>query len=153
MTNKIGPVIIKSFEELNKTEFYQIVQLRIAVFIIEQDCPYPDLDDLDQESQHLWIEDQNEIVSYLRITPAGSRFLEPSLGRIVTKQNYRCKGFAEILIEHSINHICADNPKAIRISAQSYLKKYYEKFGFFKASEEYLEDNIPHIEMLKDAKN
>ena len=153
MTNKIGPVMIKSFEELNKTDFYQIVQLRIAVFIIEQDCPYPDLDDLDQESQHVWIKNQNEIVSYLRITPPGSRFIEPSLGRIVTKQNYRSKGFAENLIKQAINHICAEEPEAIRISAQSYLEKYYEKFGFFKASDEYLEDNIPHIEMLLNAKN
>ena len=101
----------------------------------------------------MWIEDQNEIVSYLRITPAGSRFVEPSLGRIVTKQSHRCKGFAETLMSiQSIIFSLRDNPKAIRISAQSYLEKYYEKFGFFKASEEYLEDDIPHIEMLKDAK-
>ena len=153
MSNEIRPVIIKSFEELNKTELYQIAQLRIAVFIVEQDCPYPDLDDMDQESLHFWIRDGNEIVSYLRITPPGLRFVEPSLGRIVTKQNYRSKGFAENLIKQAINHICAEKPEAIRISAQSYLEKYYEKFGFFKASDEYLEDNIPHIEMLLDAKN
>ena len=153
MSNEIRPVIIKSFEELNKTELYQIVQLRIAVFIVEQDCPYPDLDDMDQESLHVWIRDGNEIVSYLRITPPGLRFVEPSLGRIVTKQNYRSKGFAENLIKQAINHIYAEKPEAIRISAQSYLEKYYEKFGFFKASDEYLEDNIPHIEMLLDAKN
>ena len=153
MSNEIRPVIIKSFEELNKTELYQIAQLRIAVFIVEQDCPYPDLDDMDQESLHVWIRDGNEIVSYLRITPPGLRFVEPSLGRIVTKQNYRSKGFAENLIKQAINYIYAEKPEAIRISAQSYLEKYYEKFGFFKASDEYLEDNIPHIEMLLDAKN
>ena len=153
MSNEIRPVIIKSFEELNKTELYQIAQLRIAVFVVEQDCPYPDLDDMDQESLHVWIRDGNEIVSYLRITPPGLRFVEPSLGRIVTKQNYRSKGFAENLIKQAINYIYAEKPEAIRISAQSYLEKYYEKFGFFKASDEYLEDNIPHIEMLLDAKN
>ena len=105
MSNEIRPVIIKSFEELNKTELYQIAQLRIAVFIVEQDCPYPDLDDMDQESLHVWIRDGNEIVSYLRITPPGLRFVEPSLGRIVTKQNYRSKGFAENLIKLSLIHI------------------------------------------------
>ena len=82
MSNQMRPVIIKSFEELNKAEFYQIVQLRIEVFIVEQNCPYPDLDDKDQEAHHMWIEDTGEIVCYLRINPAGSRFAEPSLGRI-----------------------------------------------------------------------
>jgi len=145
------PVIIKSFEELNKAELYQIIQLRIAVFIVEQDCPYPDLDDMDQDAQHLWIEDAGEIVCYLRVNPAGSRFLEPSLGRIVTKKSHRNRGLAEKLIKKAIDLVCEKESRAIRISAQCYLEKYYEKFGFIKASEEYLEDNIPHIEMLKDA--
>jgi len=151
MSNQMRPVIIKSFEELNKAELYQIVQLRIAVFIIEQDCPYPDLDDMDQDAQHLWIEDAGEIVCYLRVNPAGSRFLEPSLGRIVTKKSHRNRGYAEMLIKRAIDLVCEKESRAIRISAQCYLEKYYEKFGFIKASEEYLEDNIPHIEMLKDA--
>ena len=151
MSNQMRPVIIKSFEELNKAELYQIIQLRIAVFIVEQDCPYPDLDDMDQDAQHLWIEDAGEIVCYLRINPAGSRFLEPSLGRIVTKKSLRNRGLAEKLIKKAIDLVCEKESRAIRISAQCYLEKYYEKFGFIKASEEYLEDNIPHIEMLKDA--
>lgn len=151
MSNQMRPVIIKSFEELNKAELYQIIQLRIAVFIVEQDCPYPDLDDMDQDAQHLWIEDAGEIVCYLRVNPAGSRFAEPSLGRIVTKKSHRNRGFAEMLIKRAIHLVCEKESKAIRISAQCYLEKYYEKFGFIKASEEYLEDDIPHIEMLKDA--
>ena len=151
MSNQTRPVIIKSFEELNKAELYQIIQLRIAVFIVEQDCPYPDLDDMDQDAQHLWIEDAGEIVCYLRVNPAGSRFSEPSLGRIVTKKSHRNRGLAEKLIKKAIDLVCEKESRAIRISAQCYLEKYYEKFGFIKASEEYLEDNIPHIEMLKDA--
>jgi len=151
MSNQTRPVIIKSFEELNKAELYQIIQLRIAVFIVEQDCPYPDLDDMDQDAQHLWIEDAGEIVCYLRVNPAGSRFSEPSLGRIVTKKSHRNHGLAEKLIKKAIDLVCEKESRAIRISAQCYLEKYYEKFGFIKASEEYLEDNIPHIEMLKDA--
>ena len=151
MSNQMRPVIIKSFKELNKAELYQIIQLRIAVFIIEQDCPYPDLDDMDHDAQHLWIEDAGEIVCYLRVNPAGSRFLEPSLGRIVTKKSHRNRGYAEKLIKKAIDLVCEKESRAIRISAQCYLEKYYEKFGFIKASEEYLEDNIPHIEMLKDA--
>ena len=151
MSNQTRPVIIKSFEELNKAELYQIIQLRIAVFIVEQDCPYPDLDDMDQDAQHLWIEDAGEIVCYLRVNPAGSRFSEPSLGRIVTKKSHRNRGLAEKLIKKAIDLVCEKESRAIRISAQCYLEKYYEKFGFIKASEEYLEDDIPHIEMLKDA--
>ena len=151
MSNQMRPVIIKSFEELNKAELYQIIQLRIAVFIVEQDCPYPDLDDMDQDAQHLWIEDAGEIVCYLRVNPAESRFSEPSLGRIVTKKSHRKQGLAEMLINKAINLVCEKESRAIRISAQCYLEKYYEKFGFLKASEEYLEDDIPHIEMLKDA--
>ena len=150
MSNQMRPVIIKSFEELNKAELYQIIQLRIAVFIVEQDCPYPDLDDMDQDAHHLWIEDAGEIVCYLRLNPAGSRFVEPSLGRIVTKRSHRKQGLAEKLIKKAIDLVCEKESRAIRISAQCYLEKYYEKFGFLKASEEYLEDDIPHIEMLRD---
>ena len=150
MSNQTRPVIIKSFDELNKAEFYQIVQLRIEVFIVEQNCPYPDLDGKDQEAQHMWIEDTGEIVCSLRINPAGSRFAEPSLGRIVTKKSHRKQVLAEVLINKAINLVCEKESRAIRISAQCYLEKYYEKFGFLKASEEYLEDDIPHIEMLRD---
>ena len=150
MSNQTRPVIIKSFEELNKAELYQIIQLRIAIFIVEQNCPYPDLDDMDQDAQHMWIEDAGEIVCYLRVNPAGSRFTEPSLGRIVTKKSHRNHGLAEKLIKKAIDLVCEKESKAIRISAQCYLEKYYEKFGFIKASEEYLEDDIPHIEMLRN---
>ena len=151
MPNQIRPVIIKTFDQLNKVEFYKIMQLRIEVFIIEQDCPYQDMDDLDNQCQHLWVEDNGEIVSYLRINPAGTRFAEVSFGRIVTKKAYRCRGIAEQIINAAIDLVQKGGAQAMRVSAQSYLEKYYEKFGFFKASEEYLEDNIPHIEMLRDA--
>ena len=150
MSNQTRPVIIKSFEQLNKVEFYEIIQLRIAVFIIEQDCPYQDLDGDDDQCLHMWVEEEGEIVSYLRINPAGCRFAEPSLGRIVTKMAHRNKGLAEIVINKAIEVLCEDQPQPIRISAQSHLESYYEKFGFIKASDEYLEDNIPHIEMLRD---
>ena len=149
MPNQIGPVIIKTFDQLNKAELYEIIQLRIAVFIIEQDCPYQDLDGDDDQCLHMWVEEEGEIASYLRINPVGCRFTEPSLGRIVTKTAYRNKGLAEIVINKAIEVLCADQPTAIRISAQSHLENYYEKFGFVKASDEYLEDNIPHIEMLR----
>ena len=151
MPNQIGPVIIKSFEQLDKAELYEIMQLRIEVFVIEQDCPYPDLDGTDHECLHMWIVQDDQIASYLRINPAGSRYAEPSLGRIVTKMAHRSKGLGAVIINKAIEVVCQEKPTAIRISAQSHLENYYEKFGFFKASDEYLEDNIPHIEMLRDA--
>ena len=89
---------------------------------------------MDQDAQHLWIEDAGEIVCYLRVNPAGSRFLEPSLGRIVTKKSHRNRGYAEKLIKKAIDLVCEKESRAIRISAQCYLEKYYEKFGFIKAS-------------------
>ena len=149
MPNQTGPVIIKTFNQLNKVEFYKIMQLRIEVFIIEQDCPYQDMDGLDDQCQHLWVEDNGEIISYLRINPAGTRFAEVSFGRIVTKKSYRSRGIAEQVINAAIDLVQKESAQAIRISAQSYLENYYEKFGFTKDSEEYLEDDIPHIEMLR----
>ena len=151
MPNQIGPVIIKSFEQLDKAELYEIMQLRIEVFVIEQDCPYPDLDGMDHECLHMWILQDDQIASYLRINPAGSLYAEPSLGRIVTKLAHRSKGLGAVIINKAIEVVCQEKPTAIRISAQSHLENYYEKFGFLKASDEYLEDNIPHIEMLRDA--
>ncbi len=153
MPNNLSPVIIKTFEELDKQELYKFIQLRVAVFIVEQDCPYPDLDDLDLESRHLWIEEEGEVLTYLRLTPPGTRFKEPSLGRIVTKETARKRGLAEVIIDKALDIIDTEYKMKTKISAQCYLEEYYSKFGFVKCSEEYLEDNIPHIEMLRDVKD
>ena len=149
MPSLLESVIIKKFHNLDKFELYKIMQLRIEVFVVEQDCPYQDLDGLDEVGTHLWLEDEGEIVSYLRINPANTRFKEVSLGRIVTKQSSRKKGLSEAIILKSLEIVQNENLGPVRISAQSYLEKYYAKFGFIKCSEEYLEDNIPHVEMLR----
>ena len=149
MSSLLESVIIKKFHDLDKLELYKIMQLRIEVFVVEQDCPYQDLDGLDEVGTHLWLEDEGEIVSYLRINPANTRFKEVSLGRIVTKQSSRKKGLSEAIILKSLEIVQNENLGPVRISAQSYLEKYYAKFGFIKCSEEYLEDNIPHVEMLR----
>ena len=148
-------VILKPFSELNNHELYKIIQLRIEVFIIEQDCPFQDLDNLDQISNHYWIEEEGTIISYLRVVPPANKsserhqFKEPSIGRIVTKQEYRKKGIAEFLINKAIDDIALTHGLPIRIGAQCYLEEYYQKFGFVRASEDYLEDDILHLEMLK----
>ena len=144
-------IILKNFSELSNSELYKILQLRIEVFTVEQDCAYQDLDDRDKDCRHLWLEEDGVILSYVRINPPGTRFTEPSLGRIVTKETARKKGYAETLIKKGLEVIQADYALPTKISAQSYLEEYYSKFGFVKCSQEYLEDNIPHIEMIKDA--
>ena len=149
MSSLLESVIIKKFHDLDKLELYKIMQLRIEVFVVEQDCPYQDLDGLDEVGTHLWLEEGNEVVSYLRINPPKTRFNEVSFGRIVTKKSVRKKGLSEAIISKSLEVVKQENLGPIRISAQSYLEDYYSKFGFVKCSDEYLEDNIPHVEMLK----
>ena len=149
MPSLLESVIIKKFHNLDKLELYKIMQLRIEVFVVEQDCPYQDLDGLDELGTHLWLEEDNEIMSYLRINPPETRFDEVSFGRIVTKKSVRKKGLSEAIILKSLEIVEQENLGPVRISAQSYLENYYSKFGFVKCSDEYLEDNIPHVEMLR----
>ena len=149
MSSLLESVIIKKFHDLDKLELYKIMQLRIEVFVVEQDCPYQDLDGLDELGTHLWLEEDNEIMSYLRINPPETRFDEVSFGRIVTKKSVRKKGLSEAIILKSLEIVEQENLGPVRISAQSYLENYYSKFGFVKCSDEYLEDNIPHVEMLR----
>ena len=109
MSSLLESVIIKKFHDLDKLELYKIMQLRIEVFVVEQDCPYQDLDGLDEVGIHLWIEKSGEIVSYLRINPAKTRFEEVSFGRIVTKEAERKKGLSEALIKKSIDLVQKEN--------------------------------------------
>jgi len=141
----------KRFDELTPTELYKIIQLRIHVFVVEQNCPYEDCDDKDFKSKHLWCESDNQVVAYCRILPANISYSEISIGRVVTHPKFRDKKLGHELMRHSLqiisNHF---NTNEVRISAQAHLKNFYEKHGFNQVSEEYLEDNIPHIEMLRN---
>ena len=105
MPKNLSSVIIKTFHELDKQELYKFMQLRIEVFIVEQDCPYQDLDDLDSQGTHMWIEEEGVVLTYLRLNPPGTRFKEPSLGRIVTKESARSRGLAEIIINKALEII------------------------------------------------
>ena len=102
MSSLLESVIIKKFHDLDKFELYKIMQLRIDVFVVEQDCPYQDLDGLDEVGTHLWLEEDDEVVSYLRINPPKTRFNEVSFGRIVTKKSVRKKGLSEAIILKSL---------------------------------------------------
>ena len=139
----------KHFSELNTAELYEILWLRSKVFVVEQNCVYLDNDFKDQESWHLcgWIE--NRLVAYVRILPPGLSYAEASIGRVLTHPDFRKQGFGIELMKVAINKtITQFNVNTIKISAQCYLLNFYNSLGFKTCSEEYLEDDIPHVEML-----
>ncbi|MEO0339321.1 MAG: GNAT family N-acetyltransferase, partial [Bacteroidota bacterium] len=136
------------------TESTQITGLRQAVFVLEQDCPYIDADGKDQASWHLCGRDQEGIlVAYTRIVPKGISYADHvSIGRVITSQSVRQMGVGRVLMEETIA-ACGYlfGKEAIKISAQSYLIKFYQSLGFERIGEEYLEDGIPHLAMIKKA--
>lgn len=143
-------VSVKTFDELTTEELYQILRLRSEVFVVEQDCVYQDLDNKDQKALHIIGKKGDEIVAYTRIFKPGDYFENVSIGRVVVNQDQRKYGLGKQIMHASltaINERFPDSP--IEISAQSYLLKFYTDLGFNAFGEEYLEDGIPHMRMLK----
>jgi ElaA protein len=139
----------KEFSGLGTGELYAILQLRSEVFVVEQNCPFQDMDDKDQPSRHLMGWQHDKLVAYTRIVPPGISYAEFSIGRIVTSPAVRKQGIGRVLVNKAIELAYALHGKGIiRIGAQYYLRGFYESFGFEKASDIYLEDGIQHIEML-----
>ncbi len=140
----------KTYDELSKDELYTLLRLRAEVFVVEQDCPYQDVDNKDQKAIHVFATQNTEVIAYSRIFKAGDYFEEVAIGRVVIKDSYRGSGLGKELMEKSIYYIDNNfNSTTIHISAQTHLKKYYESFGFTQTGEAYLEDAIPHIGMLR----
>ncbi|WPC43367.1 GNAT family N-acetyltransferase [Clostridium sp. JS66] len=140
---------IKKFNQLKVEEIYKILALRNKVFIVEQECAYLDCDDKDLNSYHLFSEENGKVVAYLRILEKGVSYDEISIGRVVVKENHRGKGISREMMLKAIEFI--ENTlkeDTIKIQAQVYLLNFYSSLGFKAVSEEYLEDNIPHIDML-----
>ncbi|MDP2159497.1 MAG: GNAT family N-acetyltransferase [Flavobacterium sp.] len=141
---------IKRFNELSLSELYQVLQLRSEVFVVEQNCVYQDIDGKDQKALHLIGTFGDEIVAYVRIFKPGDYFEEASIGRVVVKQSHRDKKLGYDLMQEAIRATKSElNETNITISAQLYLKKFYENLGFIQTSEMYLEDDIPHIQMKR----
>ncbi len=140
------------FSELRPNELYDILSARAAVFIVEQNCAYQDPDGADQLSHHLWCRDANgSVAAYLRIVPPGVKYAEPSLGRIITSSTERGTGLGAALVTEGIQRLrVLHGDAAIRIGAQRYLVRFYERFGFRATGHDYDEDGIPHSEMLRD---
>ena len=140
---------IKKFEELTNIELYNLLKERTKVFVVEQNCPYLEVDGKDPFSYHLYKEEEGEIVAYLRVVPAGVSYQEASIGRVFVKKEYRGQGIAGELLSRGLDYIQNElKETSIKIQAQDYLRKFYSSFGFQPVSETYLEDNIPHVDML-----
>ena len=141
---------IKPFSEISTNEFHDIIVLRLKAFVVEQNCLYLDLDGKDKKCYHLLCRDgQGKVVATARILHPGASYPEVSIGRVVIDQSIRGNGVGHILMEKCMHYILDEfGDVAIRISAQKHLETYYSKHNFSHTGKEYLEDNIPHIEML-----
>ena len=138
--------IIKRFEELTTVELYEILKLRSEIFVVEQNCVYQDLDDIDYQSLHIFCEENHNVFAYLRIYPKRGETDVVQIGRVVTLKHRTGSGSA--LMEKGIQTIKDTmNYKKIYIVAQKQAIGFYEKFGFIVTSEEFLEDGIPHVAM------
>ena len=136
---------VKEWAELSTSEVENIFSLRSEVFVVEQDCVYQDIDGKDHKAKHVLGKKNNEIVAYARIFKPGDYFKEASFGRAVVKKTERGKGAGDELVKNCLKNM---KDKSIKISAQSYLKKFYSSHGFKAEGEEYLEDGIPHTAMF-----
>ncbi len=136
----------RAFTDLTIHELYAITALRESVFVVEQNCPYLDADGADPASRHLWASDGATIHAYCRLVPAGVKFQEASIGRVITAPVARGTGLGKELMRRAL---AACGPVPVRIGAQAHLERFYKELGFARASEPYDEDGIPHIEMLR----
>ena len=140
-----------NFSSLNTDQLYRLLQLRSEVFVVEQNCVFLDMDDKDQFAHHLQGRIEGNLAAVVRILPPALDYDEPSIGRVVSSPRFRRKGVGIALMNTAIEETVAlYGACAIKIGAQQYLKKFYESFGFVQCSETYLEDDIPHIKMLRN---
>lgn len=140
---------IKNFQDLTTLELYQILLERVNVFVVEQECAYPEIDNKDQESYHLFVKDQGELVAYARLLPAGVSYESASIGRVLVRKDFRKTGLGKELMERGMVFLKDKlDEKVIKLQAQEYAQKFYGALGFKVISDVYPEDNIPHVDML-----
>ena len=140
---------LKYYNDLSQNLLYKILKIRQEVFIIEQNCNYLDADNIDQNSHHLIGLVDNEIIAYMRIVKPSYIYKELSFGRILVKKKYRGEGIGRQLMKKAID-LFGPQHKSIVMSAQLYLVDFYQDFNFIVHGEQYLEDNIPHIKMIRN---
>ena len=141
---------IKPWEKLSREQINDIFSLRSEVFIVEQECPYQDVDGKDETADHVMLRFENELVGYTRVFPENTYFKEASFGRAVVKKTHRGEGYGHLLVDKSLEYLKSKKQSSIKISAQSYLKDFYSSHGFMAKGEEYMEDGIPHTAMYLD---
>jgi len=138
------------FNQLTVNQLYEILNLRNKVFVVEQNCPYLDTDYADLDAIHLMIYKDENLVSYARLIKPGVKYDTSSIGRVVVDPEFRNLKLGHVLIQNAIEAIQKNyNTSQITISAQAHLQKFYNQHGFKTISDEYLEDNIPHVKMFK----
>jgi len=140
------------FDQLGAREVHDLFQARVGVFVVEQTCPFQDVDGIDPACWHLLgtKDGRGPLLAYCRLVPPGVKYQEPSIGRVLTTKEGRGTGAGRELMEQAIARCDAMWPgKTVRIGAQQYLEKFYGSLGFTRASEPYDEDGIMHIEMLR----
>jgi ElaA protein len=140
------------FDHLDNHQLYELIKFRVNIFVVEQNCPYAELDDKDRiaDARHLFAYQNTAIVACARLLPPGASYPESSIGRIAVDTSLRLQGLGTLLMTkclEQMNVLWPDND--IKVSAQAHLKNFYETFNFHQTSASYLEDGIPHIEMLK----
>ena len=141
---------LKSFNELSVAEFHDFIQLRLDIFVVEQDCVYHDLDGKDEIAHHFFAKtDEGQTVAYTRLFAPGDYYKEAAIGRVVVHKDFRKEGLGFELMSRSIKQIeSLYQTKNIKIGAQQYLKKFYESLGFVSTGHDYMEDGIPHTHMV-----
>ena len=144
--------ILKKFNDLTLNEFHDILQLRINIFVVEQNCPYPELDNKDKIAFHLFgINQEKKIIAYTRIFKPGDYYKEAAFGRVVVHHEYRSQKIGFQLVKQTIfeTRKLFGNIN-IKIGAQTYLKNFYQSLGFHQVGDDYIEDGIPHIYMVNN---
>ena len=139
-------IIVKHFSQLSAQELFEIYKLRVSVFVVEQHCPYQEVDDADKAAYHVWLQDEDGIEAYARVLPQGAAFRSAAIGRVIAVK--RRRGLGSRVVAAAIDVAASKfNADKITIEAQVYARGLYEKLGFRQTSDEFLEDGIPHIQM------
>ena len=141
-----------AFESLSPQQLYAVLQLRGEVFMIEQNCVFQDMDGFDNQAMHLLGVSDGELLAYARCFPAGVKFAEASIGRVLTRASARGLGLGHVLMRQAIDRLAAQwGSQPITIGAQARLEGFYRQHGFATVGDPYIEDAIPHIEMLRQS--
>lgn len=141
-------LVIKDTKELTVLELLEIMKARVKVFVVEQNCPYQEVDEKDAVARHIYLKDQEKVVAYTRIVPhEDANYL--SFGRVLVDKSYRKEDLGKRIVAETLAEIKRLEPqRPVKISAQNYLRGFYGSFGFQAVSDVYLEDNIPHLDMV-----